>query len=698
MKPVFDRQFFGALLILLVVTGLAYTPVFTAEFVNYDDRDYVTQNTHVQGGFTWQGVKWAFTTDLMGSWHPVTWLSHMLDVQLFGLNPSSHHAVNLGLHLLNVALLLALLLQLTGTLWPSALAAGLFAVHPLHVESVAWIAERKDVLSAFFGLLALLAYVRHVRALAAAPSPGGFVRSSAYWLMVLLLTLGLLSKPMLVTWPVVMLLLDWWPLRRVSDLSSLFHFRSAKAIWLEKLPVFALVAVISGLTLMTQHRSEAVMSFSEMSLASRLANTLHSLFVYVFQFVWPSKLAPFYPFNASIGLGWLALAALVVIGLSVLAIATRRTRPHVTFGWLWYLLVLFPVSGVVQAGLQAHADRYTYLPAIGLGVALAFAVQRWLDDRVSLRSPVFLGVLAVVGILAWRTHEQAALWQNSEKLFRHALAVTENNFMAHQGLAEALVEQGRMTEAKPHFETALRLYPKLPSARNNLAVILNGEGWHAEALELVDQVLVERPDFGIAVFNRGDVLERLGRPAEALESYRRFYELTSGDREAALRIIRLQLSLQSPQGLEPILASQAGSSSNSPADELMIGSAYQMVGNLAGTLAAFERGLQRAPQSPEFLNNLAWLLASCPDATIRNGTRAVALAEKAVSVTQQQQPFFIGTLAAAYAEAGRFPEAIATAQKAIDLANAAKQPQLAARNAELLELYRAGKPYHEPAK
>lgn len=700
MKTSIDRRFLFASVVLVVLTCLAYWPVFRADFINYDDREYVAQNEHVKAGLTWAGIKWAFSTDLMGSWHPLTWVSHMADVQFWGLNPASHHATNLVLHLANVLLVLVLGFRWSGKLWPGIVAAGLFALHPLHVESVAWVAERKDVLSAFFGLLSLLAYTRYSQA-TILHSPFSILasfRSPAYWLAFIFLALGLMSKPMLVTWPFVMLLLDWWPLQRVSRLSSTFHLPSSKWLWLEKLPFFILVGAIALITLRTQHGSAAVMSLQEFPLSARLANTLHSLFIYLFQFVWPTDLVPFYPFNYTLGAGRLLLAGLVVAGLSVMAFLTRRSWPELSFGWCWYLIALLPVCGLVQAGWQAHADRYTYLPSIGIGLALGWSLGRVLERAAGKSQFPVVVLVSVALLLAWRTNEQAQLWQNSEKLWRHTLAVTKHNFMAHQGLAEALLEQGQLVAAKEQFETALQIYPRLPSARNNLGVLLTGEGKYEEALTEFAQVLAAQPDFHMVHFNRAEAYERSARYLSAFTEYCTFVAHQPQDQEAWVRVARCLAQLRQPQELQAAAAVIMGVPPVDPRLVAALAVQWQAIGKPAEAVACYAAGLAVLPDSAELHNNFAWLLATFPDVSIRDGGRAVVSAEKACQLTGSRQPFFLGTLAAAYAEAGRFSEAITTAEKAIALATAAGQPQIAARNAELLERYRAGKPYHEPAQ
>lgn len=700
MKTSLDRRFLLAALVLVVLTLLAYAPVFRADFVNYDDREYVSQNDHVKAGLTWAGIKWAFRTDLMGSWHPLTWLSHMADVQFWGLDPASHHATNLILHLANVLLVLLLGVRWSEKLWPGIVAAGVFALHPLHVESVAWVAERKDVLSAFFGLLSFLAYTCYARpsTIDAQPStPFGFLRSPTYWLAVLCLALGLMSKPMLVTWPLLLLLLDCWPLQRVAQPSSLFQLPASKYLWLEKIPFFLLAAGFALVTLRTQHGSAAVMSLQDYPLGARLANTLYSIFIYVFQFVWPTNLAPFYPFDFDLGVGRLAVAGLVVGGVSVAAFLVRRAWPALSFGWCWYLIALLPVCGLVQAGWQAHADRYTYLPSLGFGLALGWGWGWWLERKPESLPAVRVVLVAVALLLAWRTNRQAHLWQNSETLWRHTLSVTTKNFMAHQGLAEALLEQGQLSAAKEQFETALQIYPRLPSARNNLGVLLTGEGQYEKALAEFDQVLAAQPDFHMVHFNRGEAYERSAHYLPAFTEYCTFIAHQTEDPEAWLRLTRCLAQLRQPQDLQ---AAAAAVKTLLPPDARFVAALavqWQAIGHPAEAVLCYEQGLAALPDSAELHNNFAWLLATCPDPAIRAGGRAVVSAEQACQLTGKKQPFYLGTLAAAYAEAGRFADAVVSAEQAIALATAAGQPQIAARNTELLELYRAGKPYHEPA-
>lgn len=443
----------AAFTLLLAFGSWAYTPVLQAEFINYDDNDYVYANPVVQAGLTSRGAAWAFTTAHASNYHPLTWLSHMLDVELFGLDPGAQHGVNLFFHLANTLLLFALVWSATGRSRGALAVAALWSLHPLHVESVAWISERKDVLSAFFFLCTLLAWVWYARGRT-------MIR---YVLVCVALALGLLAKPMLVTTPCVLLLLDWWPLGRLRaprDLGRLL---------LEKVPLFLLAGGSVWATLWAQGEAGALASLGELPLADRLANVPVAYLTYVWKTFWPTKLGVFYPFNTPPA--WQALGALLLLlGMTLLLWRLRRRAPWGLMGWLWFLGTLLPVVGVVQVGGQAWADRYTYIPQMGLLWVLVWGAGEFFFSgrRVPAMALVVLCGLA----LGWAAHAQALHWRDSESLYSRTLAVTRNNYMIHYNLAVHYRGQERYAEAIEQYEAALRVAPGYFKALNNLAFLL----------------------------------------------------------------------------------------------------------------------------------------------------------------------------------------------------------------------------------
>ena len=427
--------------LLAAVVCAVFWPVVRNGFAGYDDDEYVTRNPRVNTGLTRENAAWAFTAAHSSNWHPLTWMSHQLDSSLFGLDPAGHHAVNLLFHAANTILLFLWLSGITGAPGRSAWVALIFGLHPLHVESVAWIAERKDVLSTFFALLALLAYGWYARQ----PDVGRYLG------VVALLALGLMAKPMLVTLPVVFLVLDWWPLGRGPRI-------------LEKLPLLIVSALSGAATLWAQSRGGAVADIGGLPLEMRLANACVSYFRYLWKTVWPVDLAVFYPFPLRGIPAWMVVAsASALVGISVLVFAARKQRPWLAAGWCWYVVMLLPVIGIVQVGMQSMADRYMYVPMIGLLIAIA-----WEFERLNRRAATAAGVLVVIGcaILTWR---QIPVWKDGLTLFIHALAVTEDNFVAHNNLGVELDRRGRAEEALVHYRETLRIKPGDRNGESNLA-------------------------------------------------------------------------------------------------------------------------------------------------------------------------------------------------------------------------------------
>jgi len=587
-------------LALILITMVVFWPLGRCQFINYDDPVYVTKNLPVQQGLTPAGVLWAFRTIVSGNWHPVTCLSHMLDCQLFGVHAGAHHVINLVFHMANTLLLFHVLRRMTGELWASAVVAALFAWHPLHVESVAWVSERKDVLSTFFGLLAIWAYWRYTRGEKHA------VRS--YLLAVVFLALGLMSKPMLVTWPFVFLLLDVWPLGRVPGFafeSPVVSGSGARRVTithllLEKLPFLVLALVFCVITFLTQRGASTMITEGSFTVPERLFNVLVSYVRYLGKTAWPVHLAVFYPYPNYPNPKWPAwqmLGSAALLASITMAVLWRaRHRPFLAVGWFWFLGTLVPVIGLVQVGDQSLADRYSYIPLIGLFIMIVWGGKCLAGRR--RHAQVVLAVAVTVALFACLvgTSLQLRYWRNSEVLWRHALEVTGSNVPACSGLGYTLLDEGRTDEGVTELNKLFQIQPNFAEGHYRIAV---------------------------ALYQRG-------RIRESMDQYR-----------AALRC---------------------------------------------------------NPNSPVFLNNLAWALATAEDPSLRNGEEAVRLAERACALTDYRNPSYADTLAAAYAEAGRYEDAVRMAEKARALALALGKTDLAERTRRLLELYRADRPYHEVSR
>jgi Tfp pilus assembly protein PilF len=449
---------------LVVVTIAAFEPARLNGFIGFDDDVYVTENTHVLAGITLKSVLWAFTTPYASNWHPLTWLSHMLDCELFGLNPLGHHLTNLLFHIANTLLLFWVLKRMTGAIWQSAFVAAAFALHPQHVESVAWVAERKDLLSGFFWMLTIAAYIRY----AERPCVGG------YLLVVLAFCLGLMAKPMVVTLPFVLLLLDYWPLER-------FQWKKLCLLVCEKIPLFLLAAVSSLITFVVQQRTGAMVQAENLPSYVRVANALVSYISYITKMIYPTGLAVFYPHPLRSPPLWqplICLFIMLIVSIAVIYLARR----YLLVGWLWYLGTLVPVIGLVQVGGQAMADRYTYIPLIGIFMMVAWGLPELLSKWRYRRFVFSAASVLVFAILLLCTRRQIRLWQNDFTLFSHAIAVTENNATMHNNLGVAFQAQGKFDEAIAHYRQALKIYPDYANAHNNLALALQSEGRIDEAI------------------------------------------------------------------------------------------------------------------------------------------------------------------------------------------------------------------------
>jgi Flp pilus assembly protein TadD len=516
--------------LLALLTMAVYWPATRHDFVDYDDNVYVTDNVHVQAGLSFENLKWVFVNPVSSNWHPLTMLSHMLDCQMFGLKPWGHHLTSVLLHTINTLLVFLLLRGLTGAVWRSIGVAALFGLHPVHVESVAWVAERKDVLSTCFGLIALLFYSRYARK-RSLPNPQPSTLD--YALSLFFLALGLMSKPMLVTWPFVMLLLDYWPLARFKP-GGVWH------LVMEKIPFFALTVVASVVTFMVQKHGGALVAGENLPLGERSGNALISFCRYLGKLFWPTDLAVFYPQPAHWPVDEVLLTGGLLIGLSALFFLQRRRYPFLLMGWLWFVGTLVPVIGLVQVGQQAMADRYLYIPSLGVFILVVWGVfeltRGWRYQAVGLS---VTGSAAIVLCTAL-TRQQLGYWQDGETLFEHALEVTENNYLAHTNLGFALGSKGRIDEAISQFQTALREKPDYFEAHNDLGYALYAKGRTDEAISEFKETINLNPDYADAHINLGVALLNQEQTNEAISQYHEAIRLKPDD---ALAYIDLGLAL-----------------------------------------------------------------------------------------------------------------------------------------------------------
>jgi len=501
-------------LFLVMATLAVYWPVQNYDFVNFDDNKYIYENRYVQEGLTLESITWAFTTVHMSNWHPLTWLSHMLDYQFFGMNPGWHHLTNLLLHTANTLLLFLVFRKMTGSSWQSGFTAALFALHPLHVESVAWVSERKDVLSTFFWMLSMWSYIRYVQR----------PRIDNYLLVLLFFILGLMAKPMLVTLPFVLLLLDFYPLNRFQfqppNGGADAQQRSiALRLFLEKIPLFVLAAMSSAMTFYAQNHGGAVVSLEDIPIQARMANALISYVYYIFKMIYPSKLAVLYPHPEILPWWRISGACLLLLSISFSAIRVIKQSPYFAVGWLWYLGTLVPVIGLVQVGNQSMADRYTYVPLIGIFIIIAWGVPELLAQWRYRKVWLAASATAVLAILTATTWKQVGAWENSLTLFERTLKITSNNYLPHNNLGVALDEQGRTAEAIAHYLQALRIKPDYVDAYYNLGNALGKQGRTAEAIAHYLRALRINPDYVGAHYNLGNALGKQGRTAEAIAHY-----------------------------------------------------------------------------------------------------------------------------------------------------------------------------------
>jgi protein O-mannosyl-transferase len=657
----------GIYLFIAAITLAVFGQTTHYGFVNFDDDLYVYNTPGIKAGLSVKGISLAFISQHARNWHPLTTISHMLDCQLYGLNAGGHHATNLILHIIAVCLLFQGLQRMTGMPWRSAVVAALFAVHPLHVESVAWISERKDVLSAVFLFLMLSAYARYART----PSIWRYLLVAGFFVA------GLMSKPMLVSAPVILLLLDYWPLDRMRGQGGEIRDRRSEAsrhwavigrLLLEKIPLFVLSAGACVITFVLQKRATG--AIPPLPLLWRFENAVASYVIYAWKTLWPTRLAVFYPHpNDTLPTWELIFVVAFLIGITTAAIIWRRKRPYLLVGWFWYLVMLVPVIGIVQVGEQGHADRYTYLPSVGLFLAAVWiAADMAAVPRSRFRLVVATATTTVLlALLCWTAFVQTSYWRNSDTLWNHALAVTSDNDVAHNNLGYLFSDRGDLDKAISHFESAARIrsgktnpHYDVASAfvQVNLADALARKGRSDEAMAHYEEAIRLQPYDADAYYNRGNLFFAKGQVDAAIADWEKTLLIQPNDADA----------------------------------HTCLGNAFLRQGSLKEAIEQYEMAVTLAPDDPHSRNNIAWILATSSDGSIRDGAKALGFAQQAAALSGGREPQFLRTLSAAYAETGRFTEAISAARQAVAIANMQGKQGLAKDLEKDLVFYRANLP------
>jgi len=749
---------------VLICLGLAlaifgvYWQVHGFDYVNYDDPDYASENPMVIGGLSLKSIAWAFTHVYAANWHPLTWISHMLDCQIFGVKPGGPHVVNVLFHAANAILLFLLLRRITGAQWSSAIIAAVFALHPLHVESVAWISERKDVLSTFFGLFSLLAYARYVEQKKAGHPKA---KTSFIWALVLF-ALSLMSKPMLVTLPCLMLLLDFWPLQRIENQGwRTFFSRPFGLLVKEKWPWFTLVVILCATTLFAQ--SDATVSPVVFPVQWRALNAIDSYFWYLQKTFWPTKLAFFYPLINVIPVKTFVVSATCLFLITVVAFATLKRWPFLFVGWAWFLGTLVPVIGLVQVGSQSTADRYSYISMVGLLIAFVTGMRLLLAGS---KIRILVGGIApaiLIAILATVTFSQVGYWKNSLTLCRRALDVTHDNFAAlnnlgvyyegkgqqedaekmyrvaieispgiadvHENLGHVLAKKGETNSAIFEYQEAVRLNPKDASFQNRLAETFVKSGKNEDALPHLGEAARLQPDNAQYQNDFAATLVAVGKRPEALPYYARAAQLQptnaqfqnnfatallrAGEVKTAEEHYRVAIQ-DDPKFAEPysnlgtlLFARQQYIEAATMYTEAVrlsptnagihfnAGMVYLKAHRIDDAKVQFNEASRLRPDWAEPLVAEAWALATSSDDQTRNGAEAVKLAERAADLTGHRQPAILNTLAAAYAESGRFDQALATANQALELAKQLNHTNLFPRIEHAITLYQARQPVRQ---
>lgn len=668
-------------IVLVLATIAAFEPVRKNDFIRlYDDAKCVTDNPNIKGGLNLKSVRWAFTTPHYYMWHPLTTLSNLLEYQLFGPEPFWFHLTNFLLHTVSVVLLFWVLKKMTGALWPSAFTAAVFALHPIQVESVAWIAERKNVLSGFFWLLTMAAYIRY------AQRPN----VSRYLVVLFVFALSTMTKPSVVTLPFVLLLLDYWPLRRTGMAGSAWR------LIVEKIPLFVFSGFLSIVTFLSQQSGSAVKPEWMFPLNARVLNALVSYIRYIGKIIYPSGLAVFYPhLGRSIPTWQPTVSFLLLVIISVVVFWQVRRRPYLVVGWLWFVGTLVPVIGLVQVGGQAMADRYAYIPIIGICIMAVWAADEIVGKWRRLRAGAAISAGLILCILLFATRTQAGYWQDDYTLFSHAVKVTKNNHLAYYNLGKMFQDKGQYDEAVRNYKETVRIDPGDYEAWNNMGTIFYAQGKIDQAISSYKQSLKANPNYTIAIFNEGlarlkqreygEAISQFGRVLKMKPDWPEAHNYTGdayvqlGNYDLAVKHYEEAIKLR-PDYLTALYSA---------------GMASRRQGEYSKAVSYFRRALEQKPDSVVVMNSLAWTLATVEDGGLRNSAEAVKYAEKACGLSGNNNASLLDTLAAAYASAGDFERAAATAEKAFKLAESHKQIKLAQEIQGHLELYKAKQPLRE---
>jgi len=688
----------------VLATLIAYEPVRHNDFVNYDDDRYIVENSNVNGGLTQQSIIWAFTkSSKVDYWIPLTWISHMLDCQIFGPNPVGHHFVNVFLHITNALLLFWILNSITALIWPSAFVAAVFALHPLQVESVAWAAERKTVLSGLFWFFTMAVYIWYAKR----PGIGRYV------LLFGIYALSIMTKPVAVTLPFVLLLLDYWPLERFTaehpstssgqaaetaekknKISSAWSLRPSAvkpAGWLiiEKIPLLALTGILGMTTVIAQQLVKIPLSY-------RIVNMFVSYIKYIGKIVWPNGLAVIYPyphmnlFNTTV-----IICTLIFTLITALIICTGLRKKYAATGWLWFVGTLVPMIGLVQVGAQGMADRYMYISMPGLLIIVAWAVKDFVGNRPGLKVITAISATIAISVLLILTRTQVKHWRNSSTLFEQALKVTKKNFVAENSYGSALFSEGRFKEAELHYRNALAINPNFATARIGLSNALIKSGKFDEAVVCYEKLIKQGQGSAEIYYALATILKVQKKYDEAIKFYKNVSATDHNYSEARKQILSIFVETGRFKDAIEQLENGLPGEPNKAENYETLGSLYYQTGNYEQAIQSWSKAVNLKPDNTNALNSLAWLLATTGEVSAENTNKAVKLAERACEMTGYKNAGMLDTLAAAYAAAGKFEDAVNTANQAIKIAETGGQQTVADDIRKRTKLYQAGQRYRQ---